>query len=159
MYNAKTITMSATPGNKWWELRATHGREKTFSSPDHLWQSAVEYFKATDKRKWVKKDWVGKDAVEVERETDTPYTISGLCIFLDIDTDTFLNYGKEAEYKDFFGVVRMIREIIYTQKFEGAATGAYNANIIARDLGLRDAKDVNNTGELTLKQITGMEVK
>lgn len=45
-----------------------------FSSPTILWEACVEYFEATDQRKWVRKDWVGKDAIEVERETDTPYT-------------------------------------------------------------------------------------
>lgn len=40
-------------------------------------------------------------------------------------------------------VTTRIDEIIYKQKFEGAAVGAFNANIIARDLGLADKKDVD----------------
>ena len=151
--------MGATPGNHWWELRATHGRDLIFSSPEILWEAAKEYFIATSSRKWKKKDWVGKDAYEVERETDTPYTISGLCIFLDIDQQTFKNYGSDERYKDFFGIVSRIREIIYTQKFEGAAVGAYNAMIISRDLHLRDSMEQNLTGELGIRQITGMEIK
>lgn len=151
--------MAATVGNQWWKLRAKHGRDKIFETPETLWESAVEYFEATDKRKWIKKDWVGKDAIQVEHETDTPYTISGLCIFLDCDQKTFHDYGNLESHKDFHPIVTRIREIIYTQKFEGAATGAYNANIIVRDLGLRDSKDVNQSGSITVNQITGMEVK
>ena len=130
--------MAAEKGNHWWELRATHGRELIFSSPEILWEAAKEYFIATNDRKWIKKDWVGKDAFEVERKTDTPYTISGLCIFLDCSQKTFFNYG---EREDFLPIVTRIREIIYTQKFEGAAVGAYNPMIISRDLHLRDSID------------------
>jgi len=64
--------MAATKGNQWWKLRAKHGRDKIFKTPALLWEACVEYFEATDKRKWIQKDWVGKDAYQVERETDTP---------------------------------------------------------------------------------------
>ncbi len=46
--------------------------------------------------------------------------------------------AQKEEYKDFFGVYTRISQIIRTQKFEGAAVGLFNANIIARDLGLAD---------------------
>ena len=47
--------------------------------------------------------------------------------------------NKEDELsKDFSLIVTHIEETIYRQKFEGAACGFYNANIIARDLGLQD---------------------
>jgi hypothetical protein len=143
--------MAAPIGNQFWKLRSKHGREKIFESPENLWQAAVEYFEATDKRKWIQKDWVGKDAHQVERETDTPYTITGLCLYLDIDEKSFNNYTNKEEYKDFFPIITRIRQIIYTQKFEGATVGAYNANIIARDLGLRDKQEI--AGNFTEKKI------
>jgi hypothetical protein len=137
----------ANEGNQWWMRRSKHGRNLIFSSPTILWEAAVEYFEFTDSRKWIKEDWVGKDAMRVDRKTDTPYTISGLCVFLDCDQRTFLNYGTLKQYEDFFPVVTRIREIIFTQKFEGAATGAYNPMIIARDLHLRDNVDTTSKGE------------
>ena len=36
---------------------------------------------------------------------------------------------------------------MYSQKFEGAASGIFNANIIARDLGLSDKQDITTGGE------------
>jgi len=33
---------------------------------------------------------------------------------------------------------------IYCQKFEGAAVGFFKANIIARDLGLKEAKEISS---------------
>lgn len=136
--------MAATEGNQWWRLRATHGRDLIFSSPELLWSACCEYFEVTDERKWKKKDWVGKDADEVMRETDTPYTKSGLYVFLDIDRKTWDLYaGRE----DFIPVVTRVEQIIWTQKFEGASVGAYNANIIARELGLRDGSDITSGGD------------
>lgn len=145
--------MGAPKLNQFWKLRSKHGRDKIFSDPNIFWEASCEYFEATDKRKWIRKDWVGKDAIEVSRETETPYTISGLCLFLDIDEDTLNNYGTKAKYKDFFGIVSRVKKIIFTQKFEGAAVGAFNANIIARDLGLTDKKELGHTGIEQPKQV------
>lgn len=147
--------MGAPSGNEFWKLRSRHGREKIFSSPEVLWESACEYFEWCENHPWKKKDWVGKDALEVERETARPFTLSGLCLFLDIDEQTLENYGTKPEYKDFFGIVTRIKRTVYTQKFEGAAVGAYNANIIARDLGLRDKKDIDvNSNPVDLSRLS-----
>lgn len=129
----------APAGNQFWKQRAKHGRDLIFETPEKLWEACCEYFESTDKRKWVRKDWVGKDAVEVSRETETPYTLTGLYIFLDITAQTWKDYRGR---KDFIEVITRIEGIIYTQKFEGAAVGAFNANIIARDLGLKDHSEV-----------------
>lgn len=54
---------------------------------------------------------------------------------------------KDQINKDFSAVINKIEEIIYQQKFEGAAVGLFNSNIIARDLGLRDKQDLTSNGE------------
>lgn len=132
--------MSAPTGNQFWKLRSKHGRDKIFTSPDILWEACMEYFEATSQRKWVRKDWVGKDANEVERETETPFTLTGLFVFLDIVKQTWANYRDKEGFLD---VIARVEQIMYTQKFEGASVGAFNANIIARDLGLKEQTDVN----------------
>ncbi len=132
--------MSAPNGNQFWKLRSKHGRDLIFSSPTILWEACVEYLEATDARKWVKKDWVGKDAHEVLREVDTPYTLTGLFVFLDIERKTWDLYRQREE---FIPVITRVEQIMFTQKFEGASVGAFNANIISRDLGLKDTSDVN----------------
>lgn len=139
--------MAATEGNQWWKLRSKHGRNKIFANPDILWEAALEYFETTSKRKWIKKDWVGKDAEMVDRELDVPFTLTGLCVFLDIDSRTWNNYRNDVAYKDFFPIITHIENIIYTQKFEGAANGTFNANIITRDLGITEKTDITTNGE------------
>ena len=136
----------ATIGNQWWKLRAKHGRDKIFKSPEELWNACCEYFEATDARKWVKKDWVGKDATEVERKSDTPYTITGLCIFLGVNRGYFSDFKQNCS-PDFSEIITRVEDIMFTQKFEGATVGAFNHNIIARDLGLTDKTDVTSGGE------------
>jgi len=141
-YGLRNQTMPAPKGNNFWELRSTHGRDLIFSSPEILWEACKEYFQATVNRPWVRKDWVGKDAIEVEREVTPPFTITGLCLFLDIEQKTWSNYRNR---EDFLPVVTRVEQIIYTQKFEGATVGVYNSNIIARDLGLTDKQEIAQT--------------
>lgn len=129
--------MPAPDGNQFWKLRTKHGRDKIFKSPDILWKAAQEYFEATDSRQWLKSEFHGKDPIECLVPTKTPYTKSGLCLFLDCDWRT-IEALKEDKNKDFLQIITRIEQIIYTQKFEGAAVGAFNPNIIARELGLTD---------------------
>lgn len=133
--------MSAPTNNQFWKLRSKHGRDKIFSTPELLWESCEEYFEVTSNRKWVRKDWVGKDAVEVERETDAPFTQKGLFLFLDIDRKTWDLY---AERQDFLPVVTRVEAIIYTQKFEGAVVGAFKESIIQNELGISKKVETDN---------------
>lgn len=128
--------MAAPKNNQFWKARSKHGRDKIFSTPEILWEASCEYFQWCDDNKW-------------DGEKVRPYTIEGLCIFLDISSRTFRNYQNMDEYKAFLPILSMIEDIIRTQKFEGAAVGAFNSNIIARDLGLRDVTDVNHSGGIS----------
>nr|CBA74347.1 conserved hypothetical phage protein [Arsenophonus nasoniae] len=68
-------------------------------------------------------------------------TIMGLCLFLDIDRTTWLAYkAKEG----FSIITTRTEEVIYDQKFSGAAADLLNANIIARDLGLKEQSQVED---------------
>lgn len=134
--------MAAPNGNRFWENRSKHGRDKIFSSPEILWEGASEYFEWCEDNPLTEQDWVGKDGDEVTKNLMRPFTLSGLCVFLDCDEQTLKNYGTKEEYKDFFGVYTRICQIIRTQKFEGAAVGLFNASIIARDLGLADKNEL-----------------
>lgn len=141
------------PGNQFWKQRATHGRKKIFSTPKILWESACQYFQ------WCEENPLMEVIIQSGKKWELPkmraMTESGLCIFLDVERQTLDNYGNKdkEEYKDYFAVVTRIKEIIRTQKFEGASAGFLNANIIARDLGLADKKefDVPEDKTFTLK--------
>lgn len=148
--------MCAAPkGNRFWELRSKHGRDKLFANAIDMWNAAAEYFQ------WCEDNPLKEEVVFHSQGTITkdevskmrPFTLHGLCSYLDCNTVYFNQFedslkGKtDKESKDFSKVVTRIRETIYQQKFEGAAAGFLNANIIARDLGLADKKDHTSDGK------------
>lgn len=145
--------MSAPKGNQFWKLRSKHGRDKLFASPDLLWGAASEYFEWCDSNPLMEVDYRGKDVTAVELPRMRAYTMEGLCLYLDVNV-VYFNHFEEGlknkeqskEKQDFSKVITRIRDIIYTQKFTGAAAGFLNANIIARDLGLKEKSDLTTDG-------------
>ncbi|MGV2452450.1 UNVERIFIED_CONTAM: DNA-packaging protein [Ralstonia mannitolilytica] len=138
--------MGAPKGNQFWKLRAKHGRDTLFESPELLWDAATEYFEWCDNNPLIEIDFKGKDADRVELPKMRPYTLHGLCLYLDCSTSYFREFknSERKNKKDFMSVITRIEETIYNQKFTGAASGFLNPNIIARDLGLVDKKEVEN---------------
>jgi hypothetical protein len=136
--------MAAPKGNRFWELRSSHGRNPIFANPDDLWQAACEYFEWADSTP-LKEEKVfnGKDGI-VRASVDKmrAMTLDGLCIFLDIGNSTWDDYRKR---KDFSAVCTRIEAVIRSQKFAGAAADLLNASIIARDLGLTEKIAQDNT--------------
>lgn len=129
------------PGNKFWEANSTYGRKPIFSNPDDLWAACVEYFN------WVDENPLYEDKLVTFQGNAThepiakmrPMTIEGLCIFLDIHRSTWNDW--RTRNPEFSEVVNKVDNVIYQQKFAGAAADLLNSNIIARDLGLADKTD------------------
>lgn len=159
--------MAAPKGNQFWKQRSKHGRDKLFSKPEILWEEACKYFEWCDENPLLsveqsrggktKKDTeVSKDGIKevdtglIELPNIRAYTWEGLELFLDIESLRF--YKTNESYKDFLQVITRIGKIIYTQKFTGAASGFFNANIIARDLGLSDKHENHVTGNIEVNK-------
>lgn len=153
-------SMAAPAGNQFWKLRSKHGRDKLFATPELLWEAAVEYFEWCDEHPLEMVDFRGKDATKVILPKPRPYTIQGLCLYLDTNTQ-FFNQFEAANHEEFSLILARIRQTIYDQKFAGASAGLFNHNIIARDLGLVDKKDqaVTVTGELPIQQVEIVHTK
>lgn len=132
-------------GNQFWKARSKHGRDKIFSSPAILWEACQEYFEWVERNPlWETKGFAFQGVVTHEVFPKMrAMTIGGLCIFLDIVEETWRLYRKN---NDFIGVVTQVEQIIRDQKFSGAAADLLNANIIARDLGLKDSHEVGGEG-------------
>ncbi len=135
--------MAPQKGNQFWKLRSKHGRDKLFAEPHLLKEACEEYFEwvednpLSEARIFCSKDGIKHGNLEKMRAM----TLSGLCIYLDMNQQTWRNWRK-GEDEDFVGVVTWADEVIYTQKFTGAAADMLNPNIIARDLNLRDGSDI-----------------
>lgn len=134
--------MAPPKGNRFWEARAKHGRDKIFSSPEALWESCCEYFKwVEDNPLYETKAFHFQGQVVMDEVPKMrAMTINGLCIFLGVGTSTWHDYKTREDYSE---VCRDVESVIYDQKFSGAAADLLNASIIARDLGLADKRDVD----------------
>ena len=156
--------MAATKGNQFWKARAKHGRDKIFSTPEIMLDAAFDYFK------WVEDNPLTKAIIYQGEVSVNPeklmraMTIKGLCIYWGVNSfylnDFVGNLNLESKIdKDFSQVINTIKEIIETQKFEGASAGLLNPNIIARDLGLTDKKELSGSVEnpltLVIQEISG----
>lgn len=141
--------MPAPKGNEYWKL-ADWGNPKKYQ-PQGLWESSCDYFKWALENPWHKNEAIkGGDAAGtiVSIPIPRPFTLHGLCIYLGIVTETFRDYEKQEAFSS---VCKRIREIIYNNKFEGAAVGTYNHAIIARDLGLADKKDIDLSAKVDFR--------
>lgn len=137
-------------GNRFWEARSSAGPKPKFKNGKQLWAACLEYF-----------DWVADNPLYetkgfafqgvVTKETFPKMramTISGLCLFLDVTHDTWIEWRKSRP--DLSEVITRAEAIIYEQKFTGAAADLLNPNIIARDLGLADKQEHSGAISLTV---------
>lgn len=136
--------MAAPVGNQFWKARATHGRDKIFSTAECLWDSCQEYFQWCEDNPLLEQKvfHAQGELTYATVEKMRAMTMQGLCGFLDIGVSTWHDYRNR---NDFSEVITRAEEVIYNQKFSGAAADLLNANIIARDLGLNDSQKIDHT--------------
>jgi hypothetical protein len=124
------------------------GRPAKFPTPQTMWDRAVDYFTwAEDDGSLYEQKIVnnGGAAEHMNVKKMRAFTLTGLCSFIGLDTETFRRYGTgENGSGEFKEVVTLIKQVIYEQKFVGAAADLLNPNIIARDLGLFDKTQNTN---------------
>lgn len=152
--------MPAPEGNKFWKARTKHGRGKAFESAELLWDACCEYFQ------WVEDNplWENRVAQFQGGVVDMPVakmramTKAGLCFFLGVDEKTFNRY-RDGDDEDFCRVAKEAEQVIYQQKFAGAAADLLNANIIARDLGLSEKTQTEHSGSIDLNKMSDAELE
>lgn len=85
-----------------------------------------------------------------------PMTVVGLCNYIGIGTNTW--YGWRRDRADLKEAINLVEQIIWQQKFEGAAAGFLNHAIIARDLGLADTTQLTGPdgGAVVVEQLTDL---
>jgi hypothetical protein len=145
--------MAAPKGNQFWKLADPEflGKPKNFPKPIDLWNACKPYFEWVDENPIIKQSTTttAKGTFHNEEPLQKPYTWMGLYVFLGVS-----DLSAYKENKDYFQVITHIDNIIRNQKFEGATAGIFNANIIARDLGLVDKKEIEtNSKDLSESEI------
>lgn len=140
--------------SKWQPDWNTHKQKisrvkKAFSDPSELWNAACDYFNHTQSNPLVRPEFVktGPCAGQIiDVEIPRPFSWSGLNTYLSIEGITTslyrYKYNDGNAYDEFSDVIKLIDDVMFSQKFEGAAVGMYKENIISREIGLAER---NNT--------------
>src|SRR5690606_17840491 len=108
--------MSAPEGNKYWEMRTSHGRPAAFESPEEMWNAACEYFV------WAESNPLKGEKLFSYEGRVIPgsfskmraLTIEGLCNFLGITSRTWRAY---REREDFVPIIERVEQVMFDQKF------------------------------------------
>lgn len=130
-------------GNTIWQLRKTFGRPIIYDDPEELWTACCAYFQwANDNPLKEAKVLANGDQVSVAKLR--ALTQRALCLHLQISDETWR--GWRANRSDLQGVISAVDDVIFTQKFEGAAAGLLHANIVSRALGLAERSELSGAG-------------
>ncbi|HEX5150066.1 MAG TPA: terminase small subunit [Parafilimonas sp.] len=129
--------MAAAKGNQYYLLAKNFTKPKSYE-PQELWEIALQYFEWADKNP-LKEEKVFGTGKRMTVSKMRAMTIIGFCNYANISRDTFNQYEKDEAYSD---ICSRIKNLIYQQKFEGAAADLLNPSIIARELGLADKQEL-----------------
>ncbi len=146
-------------GNRFWEARSKNGRGRIFETGDQLWEACVEYFVWVDDHPLFEVKVAQYQGVPIDMPVPKmrAMSISGLCVFLGITRETWYQWREVDELKE---VVSKVEDVIYTQKFTGAAADLLNANLIGRDLGISEKTEITgkNGGAIQTEEISSREL-
>jgi len=141
-----------TTGNRFWEARSSHGRNPKFETADMLEDAIQQYFEWNDDNPLYEAKLVSFQGVSTIEALPRlrAMTIGAMCMYIGVTQETWNEWRKSRS--DFSAIITWAEQTIYRQKFEGASADMLNPNIIARDLGLADKKEVTGGIALTVTQ-------
>lgn len=129
-------------------FKAKGGRPRKFVTPAKLLDAFREYLDDRKERviNMSKFDVgsVGESFInkEEKRVKHHPLSIADFCVFVGCSREWWKSLPDEfAEAKS------LISDYIFTFQLKGAENGEFNANLVARQLGLADKKEVSASGE------------
>ena len=123
--------------------KAKVGRPRRFKSPSEMMAAYKEDVYHCKANPWEEEKVFCSQGEVVKTVVSHPraMTEGGMQLFFGITRQCWSKYCTRDE---FVTVTKQITESIREQKFTGAAAGMFNPNIIARDLGLKDTKDIDH---------------
>ena len=135
--------------------------EKNIETPEKLYKHFEAYkklCKATPKKESI---WSHKQDKQVKLDREIPFTWDGFEIWLRknkiISRLSDYKADKDGRYTEYAYIIHAINQEIYEDKITGATSGVFNANIIARDLGLAEKKEIKGDVNINPKKWVGDE--
>jgi hypothetical protein len=123
-------------------------KHKYIETPEKLWELFCAYVEKEKNNPMYRTDYVGRNGDKVQTPLQVPITFEGFeCYLADegiIDDLGHYSQNLGDRYKDYVPIITRIRKNCFAQNFKGASVGLFNANIIAKKLGLIE-KSQNET--------------
>lgn len=120
-------------------------KNKYIETPERMWELFCEYVKHEKNNPMFKVDYVGKDGEEKDTPLQVPITFEGFECYL-ADEEYIQDLGdyasnKDGRYSDYATIITRIRKNCFVQNYKGAAVGLFNANLVAKKIGLTEKTD------------------
>lgn len=130
------------------------GKNKYIETPEKLNEHFEAYKQWAKDNPWLIEDYVGRDGDKIDRKKQIPLTWFGFEIWLR-ENSIICDLGdyqrnKDNRYNEYATIIHAIKAQIYNHKYIGATVGAFQQNIIARDLGLVEKQQQEIKQELTV---------
>jgi hypothetical protein len=133
------------------------GKPKYIETPEILWKYFTDYVLHEKNNPMYKVEYVGKEARTEYKPLETPITFEGFeCYLADKEIISHLSdyvANTKGNYSDYSTIITRIQSNCYVHNFKGAAVGLFNANIIARKLGMIEQIQTDNKHEVKQFQI------
>lgn len=131
-------------GNNYWNARSKHGRDRIIQSHETLNEVANEYFTWCEDNPIIEVDYksAGGELQKIELPHPRVFKKEEFARFCGVSEWRIINNLRPVS-DDFNQVITRVEQIIRDQKYTYATVGMFNANIIARDLGLTDKREDN----------------
>jgi hypothetical protein len=125
------------------------GRARLFETPEDLRNACMKYLEWAEANPLIEEKHFCAQGQIITAEVQKPraVTITGLCIYLQIQRGTWANYRVSDEF-DF--VCEEIEDRMKQYKFENAVAGLMNSTLIIRDLGLVERSEVQHSSDGTM---------
>ena len=119
------------------------GRFKKFNSVEEMDTKINEYFQYCDE--FLYTDRSGKIIKK-------PYTVSGLCVYLDICRETLNDYSKNPVFSDTIKKARLkIESFLEENSLNGSLNSAVSIFNLKNNFGWTDKTQVDNNVDATIK--------
>lgn len=118
-------------------------KQKYISTPYELYTLFISYKKNIKADPIKIKDWVGKDAMKVDREKERPLTMEGFENFvadipyMPMSLEQYFS-NTDNRYEEYIAICSRIRRMIRQDQIEGGMAGVYNPSITQRLNGLAE---------------------
>ena len=141
------------------------GTYRKFTNARELAFEMMKYFKSVDDNPQIELKVFGT-GITKQIPHPVPYSVNGMCLSIGLKTDDLKRYENfdirpecTQEEMEMSVVVKQAKEIIRTQKMEGAYTGMFSHQLFIAEYGLiKKSQKVNlniNT-ELTSEEVKGL---